>query len=348
MGQPPQESGADQSAGRRVWIRKGAIALSVPLTLLALGLLAAYSIPHAATEAKQRTLATAFALDFSLTLPALVYLLLVRTKRAPLLAVVPTFVIGSVIATLAIPRDFHGTLDALHLLLFPAELVLIAYIVLLARKAYSAPEGDEADFVTRFRAAALRALELRRPADVLTTEVSIFHYALRLRAPALPDGAFTIHREANYRTLLIGLSIAVVVETIGVHFLVARWSHLAAWILTGLSVYAIVWLLGDFQAMRCRPMRVTASHFLLRVGVRWEANIPLEKIAHVEKSRSIENKRDKATLIAQLCGATNVRVEFTEPIEVIGPYGFRKRISRAHLQIDDAESFVQSVRDASS
>jgi hypothetical protein len=334
---------------RHAWIRKAAIAMSVPLTLGALGLLAAYTIQQAATEAKQRTLASAFALDFSLTLPALVYLLLVRTKRAPLLAVVPTFVIGSIIATLAIPRDYDGTLDLLHMLLLPAELGLIAYIVFLARRAYGRETGEGADFVSRFRAAALRTVEVRRAADVLTTEVSIFHYATRLRAPALPDGAFTIHREANYRTLLIGLSIAVVAETVGVHFLVARWSHLAAWILTGLSVYAIVWLLGDFQAMRVRPMRVTKSHLLLRIGVRWEADIPLTNIANVEKTRTIENKRDRATLVAQLCGMTNVRLDFVEPAELTGPYGMRKRVTRAHLQVDDANAFcsrIQSAREA--
>ena len=75
--------------------------------------------------------------------------------------------------------------------------------------------------------------------------------------------------------------MALVAETIALHFLVARWSEVAAWVLTGVSVYGAVWLVGDYRACVARRIEVTEESLRLRLGLRWEAEIPYSAIAEI-------------------------------------------------------------------
>lgn len=49
------------------------------------------------------------------------------------------------------------------------------------------------------------------------------------------------------------LICASALELVAVHMLVGRWSNLTARILTGLTAYAMLWLLGDLQGIRIHP-----------------------------------------------------------------------------------------------
>jgi hypothetical protein len=48
------------------------------------------------------------------------------------------------------------------------------------------------------------------------------------------------------------VALILLVETTVPHLLLQRWSALAAWIFTGLSLYSLLWLTGDYYAIRSR------------------------------------------------------------------------------------------------
>lgn len=61
------------------------------------------------------------------------------------------------------------------------------------------------------------------------------------------DRAFTYHRKSLYPALFLVVLLLIIVETLALHLLIQRWSPGIAWLLTGLSLYSIFWIIGDFN-----------------------------------------------------------------------------------------------------
>jgi hypothetical protein len=188
-------------------------------------------------------------------------------------------------------------------------------------------------------------LASRIPADILTTEVSLLYYAFRRKRPSsASSGSYTMHRRVGYLAVVIGLMMVVFVEIVPVHLLVSQWSVPVAWLFTGLSIYGCVWLVGDYRAMATRTLRVTPSLLAMRVGVRWEADIPIDRIKSVEPLSKHAESPGTDTLDAGLLGESNLRLILHESIEVIGMYGIRKSVCEIRLTVDDAEGFCRELR----
>lgn len=319
---------------------------SLPLVVLATTAgLSLFALPRLEDGPETQIAAAALALDFTVTVPALVLFLLVRARRVPWIAIVPAFVVGYALAVATLPDGHRAVLAAMRPLLVPAELVLVGYLVILARRAVRSMPRGGGDLPTRFRAVARTVLGSRVPADILTTEVAILFYAFRWRrsSPA-PRGSFTVHREVGYLPILIGLLLVLLVETVGFHLLVGLWSETARWILTGLSLCAVVWLVGDYRAMTARPVRLTPTHLALRVGLRWEADIPIDQIAQVDPVRSRPHGPNRQALVVALLGQPNLRLRLTRPVEVIGLYGIQKTVGEIWLRVDGAARLRDELR----
>lgn len=334
----------------RKWIRTATRSdvarYSAPgLVLFAAALLAVFVAPRMAAGAEGLVFATALTLDLTIVAPGLVFALLVRSRRAPWIVIIPTFVVGYAVAFLTIPQPHRAILDLVRLLVIPVELTVIVYLVVLTRRTFARAPRGEGDFATRLRSVSRDVLASRIPADILTTEVSILFYAFRLR-PLPPRGAasYTVHQKVGYLPVVMGLTVALLAETTGVHFMVVAWSNLAAWLLTGLSLYGCVWLVGDYRAMSARPIELTATHLRLRVGVRWETDIPLENIEDVALVNPTTSQRPSRTLALSLLGQPNFCLRLKSPVEVIGMYGLRRCGREIWLTVDGADRLCQALR----
>lgn len=318
--------------------------LALPFAAFAALLVMATALLPRLAPDMQRAFAAGLALDFTILVPALVYLCLVRTKRVPLIGVVPAFVIGLVIATVTAGPHAPRIVDALHLAALPIELAVVAFILLTARRLARSARAGEGDFPTRFRAAARQALGARIPADILTTEIATLRYALGPPAPAPAGRGFTLHRRTAATTLMVGLTIAVAAETLALHIFVSRWSHAGAWVLTGLSVYALVWLLGDFRALRTRRVTIEGGNLRLRVGLRWEADIPLDRIERAERAtRQVGEPKRDGELVCAIAGATSVRIHLREPVTLLGAYAIRRQATSIVTHLDEPDAFLEAL-----
>jgi hypothetical protein len=135
----------------------------------------------------------------------------------------------------------------------------------------------------------------------------------------------------------------LLVETLPVHVLVAHFSPVAAWILSGASIYSLLWLIGDYQGLRLRPCRIDDDLLLVRLGLRWSVRVPLAAIAEVRAIRARPAGRDRGYLHATLIGDPTVLVELREPVRAIGPYGWRRLVHRIGLAPDDREGFLAAL-----
>lgn len=258
------------------------------------------------------------------------------------LTTAPFFLASIAVAWVVLPDGRRGALEAFEWLAIPVELLLLATIVVRARRARRAFRGAEApDLRERVRIAAAEVAP-GRVAEILAYEVAMLWHAFARRLPPVEPGAgevvLTSHRRAAYGTLVAAFLIIVAVETAAVHFLVQMWSPLAAWGLTALSVYAAIWLVGDWRAIRARPSVLGPDRLRLRLGLRWEVDVPRAAIEAVEPGLSGET--DLGLVLPASKGAT---LRLTEPVEVLGPYGIRRRARTIAVTLDEPRLLEEAL-----
>ena len=242
-------------------------------------MLAAFVIRTQAFASHPDVLAWAFTFDLTISLPLLWWFFAVRTGRASAVTLIPLFVIAR----------WRGRAD------HPDGATFVRRSASLHRRAARSrhhrarrpPRGAHSPDRRRRRSDRAHRAGVRGAfgngyaARAVAFEIAIIYYAFsgwRKRAPA----GFTVHQRSGWSTVIGVFIFLIAVESIGAHLVVQMWSVKAAWIVTTLDLYGILWLLGDFQALRLRPTRIENDTLVLNYGLRWRAEIPLSAIAAIE------------------------------------------------------------------
>ena len=291
--------------------------------------------------------ARAVTADLTLFVPVLFYLFLVRGRRLPLVSVVPVFLLSLAGAALVLPDAHEQALHVVGYLGIPAELLVLGFVGVKAVQTAGAVRRSGAEsgagaFYDRVRTAARDTLGPNVGSEVLATEIALAYYAAagwRHSAPTDP-GAFSAHRRSGYATVVGVLSVVMAVETVGLHLVVSRWSPTAAWALTLLSLYGLVWIGADYQAIRLRPIRLSPRSLDVRVGLRWSVTIPFEAVVGLYRVESRPPDRKEAGYVrAVLSGDARYYVTLREPVEARGAYGIRTQATKVGFTVDEPERF---------
>ncbi|MEQ9230899.1 MAG: hypothetical protein RIF46_09445, partial [Cyclobacteriaceae bacterium] len=139
--------------------------------------------------------------------------------------------------------------------------------------------------------------------------------------------------------------IIIVIETIALHFLLAQWTMTAAWILTGLSIYTAVQVLGFAKALERRPITITEKELLLRYGIMNESQISISDIESVVLS-STELEKDKLSKKLSPLGeleSHNIIINLKRENTLIGLYGIKKKFKTIGLHIDEPSDFKEKI-----
>lgn len=290
-------------------------------------------------------LAAAIVFDLAVALPAASWWMFVR-GRAPAARMAPVVALSLAGAWMVLPAEQRASAP---LLIIPLEVAAVGLVVrAIVRSLRSGEHGGDA--VDRISAAARAALPYRAAADAVAYEISLVYLALlswRAR-PAIPASAraFSAHRRSGYAGLVFAVCVASVLEGIGVHLLAAQWSPAAAWILTALSAYGAVWMVGDLQAVRLRPTLMSADGLHVRVGLRWDASVAWSEIESVEpRGRAPFPRRAPGHLRATPVGEPGFIVTFRHPTRVRGPYGITRTVTMLGIAADDPRGFAAAARE---
>lgn len=299
------------------------------------------ALPHSPAPG---VIAAAVAFDLVVGVPALFYLLCIR-GRAPLARMAPVVLLSLVGASLVLPSTYAGIPATIRTLAIAAEVVLVVVLVRRGFRAMRTADrpGDLADSV---RETVRSVVPLRRAADAAAYEAALFAYAAigwRMRV-AEDEGAFTIHRKIGYGGIAFALGLVSVVEMAVVHLLLHAWSPAVAWTLTALSAYGIVWLLGDTQAIRLRPMHADEDALRVRVGLRWSVDVPWDDVVAVTRPlRQSAADAGAGLLRATPIGEPRLVLDLAQPLTATGPYGFTRQVSRIGLTVDDEPRFLAAI-----
>ncbi|NJL29496.1 MAG: hypothetical protein HC897_17225, partial [Thermoanaerobaculia bacterium] len=208
------------------------------------------------------------------------------------------------------------------------------------RRSSAASRGDALDAI---RIASREVLGEHRFAEVLAFEIALLYYGLfswTSRRPADHLETFTCYRRSGYGSLLVAFACLVPLEVVPVHLLVASlWGPAAAWAVTGLGIWGLIWILGLFQALRLRPSRLSERGLELRVGLRWQLEVPFENMAKLERLPRSNKKAERESLDIAPLHQPVFRLELAEPAEVLGVYGQRRKARLIYFAVDEPERF---------
>jgi hypothetical protein len=280
--------------------------------------------------------------DLTITIPVLYWVFFVRSGRARPLTIAPVFLVGTVLASVVIPRGQQQFLHELGRFAVPiAEMLLIGALVrrvIKTAKLRSVPS----DPYERIVLAARTLAGDNRAAKIIASEVAMLYFAFlgwRRKPESVPGRAITFHERNGWSTIAACILVLIAAEGIGMHFLLGIWSTTAAWAWTALDVWAAIWIIGDAQALRLRRSFVTSDALHIRHGMRWNVIVPRELIASIDEIRDESTWKRKGVLKLAILDEPRWLVTLREPVIAHGLLGMRKEVRALALLPDQEDVF---------
>ncbi|QAS52463.1 hypothetical protein [Halobacillus litoralis] len=155
--------------------------------------------------------------------------------------------------------------------------------------------------------------------SLLAADAAAVRFALFPHLDKVPTGkeSFSYHKNSEYFGVFLMLVHAMLIEIIAVHVILMQYSHTAAWVATTLDFYALLFLVGDYQAIRKNPLILDESAVHIQKGLRFHMTIPLEEIKGIRPYTSAENLgvKEKEALSLTLGGLEPVSPTFIIDLE---------------------------------
>jgi len=299
---------------------------------------------------KASTISSYLILDLLLTIP-LVYFLIIRKTKIPNTTVVPMIFLGLILGYYILPVEQHFYLDLFKDFGAPIiELAVVAFVIWKVRsaiQAFKAKNQSGVDFYSVLQDTC-REIVPGRLSGFLVSEISVIYCGfVNWKQPVLSKNDFTYHKKSGSPSLFGALIFIVLVETISVHIILLQWSHVAAIILSILSIYTGVQLLGFGRSLSQRPITIDEDILVLRYGILNESSIKISEIESIELSRKplkYDDEVRKFSLLGDL-ESHNVIIRCNESQVMNGIYGITKTYSTLALHVDDKEGFKKMLED---
>ena len=126
--------------------------------------------------------------------------------------------------------------------------------------------------------------------------------------------------------------------------LAAKLSPFIAWIISGLSIYSLFFIIGDFNAIKARPILIQGNLIKLRIGIRWYLEIDKNQIDQIIFKPSFKETPEKR-LKMELFTQHNVLIHLKKPVLASTYYGIKKKTTCLSLFIDDLDGFRTLIQE---
>ncbi|MGC6479422.1 MAG: hypothetical protein ACON42_03485 [Flavobacteriaceae bacterium] len=333
---------------RTLNLQKNLIIFGIPVLIIGLMIILAKSSIYITNP---NTLSIGITFDLLLTVP-FIYFMLIRKTSIPKTTVIPFLIIGMFVCSSILPIENQYFLNLFKTWVFPiVELSIVSYILYKVTKAikrYKVNKSDEVDFFTTLKNTCYEIL----PKEVVipvVTEIAVFYYGfIYWKKRKLNKNEFSYHKDSGTISLLIAIIFIVAIETIVLHILLQKWNVIVAWIVTFLSIYSGIQLLGFLKSMSKRPILIKDDKLYLKYGIMNETTIDLKNIDSIEiSSKDIELNKEtrKLSFLGEL-ESHNIIIRLKEENELIGLYGIKRKYKNLALHIDKKNEFTNQINNA--
>ena len=303
------------------------------------------------TSRQPGILAIAIAADLTVGVPLLYYLLVVRKRLLPLFSIVPVFILTLVVVRFILPPSQQSYLEFGEFLIPAFELSLAIFVLFKLRhiiRDVRSARQERLYFIDALRAGLRKSLRSDFASALLATEVSMFYFVFAgwftgFRTSHQDASVYSYHRKSSFPFLLWPLVALVVVEAGLLHLVIGIWTQLGAWIFTSVNAYALLWMVGHFQAARLQPVIVDDKYIYLRTGLIWRGQTRLSKISDIRKPTPIDLKAP-GYVNASLIGDPHLIIVLKEADKLEGLFARKKKGDIIGITLDDPEAFLMDVR----
>lgn len=158
------------------------------------------------------------------------------------------------------------------------------------------------------------------------------------------------YRSARSGSLLAGLVLVIMVETVVLHlWLVARLPVLA-WVLTASSLGVLAWLVADYRAAGMGAVRLGRDVLELHIGRRFDVRLARTDVSSAVRPdwRDVPEAGTAAAagyLNLMKPAEPNVILTLSAPTAIRLPGGFTRSAQRLGLHLDEPAAFLAAVND---
>jgi hypothetical protein len=302
----------------------------------------------------------AILVDLMLVIPFLYWLFIVRKSKKSVGKVLFLPLLGAMLAWLFLPAHLRPMIWKIivpfETLLFVVEAVFIVYevrVLFEIVRRFRQISRQEQDFGEALRMTMEERLGLGKLASLMLHDVTMFYYLLfswKKKPVELRNETtayFTYHRNTSQVLMYAIFTKIILVEGVAVHLLMQQWSSTAAWIFTIADIWLLVLIWADCRASILNPINLQAGRLRLRVGLRIQADIPVEYIAAVtSSSQFLLNNQDRKEAVQPIFGTPNVKIELSRPLRIQGLLFLPRQCQTIYLALDEPEFFVKQINQA--
>jgi len=329
------------SIHRNIWFT-----LLTALLILGGGLFILHHVP----AGKKDIIATAFLGDIIITFPVAFYYLLIQPLKLKKRSIFLVISCCLAVAYLILPAHQQSYIAQVKRLTMFAELGLLIYAVSKIKRINAVYKQLKA--IAPYNPYLLRKSMVEVLGDsmaikLMASEVSMLKFGLmpfgKKEAMAPAATGYSIHKETGYIAMFSIVLFACFAELVGFHLLIAHYSKIAAMIISALTVYGIVIIVGDLAAIIKKPVLVMPDRLILRTGIRWVADIDRSNILSVEKLR-IGFEPDKDTFSGGILkSSTNICFTFAQSVSVERVYSKTVSVTKIVMTVDDADKLIAQL-----
>jgi hypothetical protein len=155
------------------------------------------------------------------------------------------------------------------------------------------------------------------------------------------------YRSARSGGLLLGLGIALLVETVALHLWLVERHPAIAWTLTIASIATLLWLAADYRATSRGAVRLSDDALDLRVGYRFAARIARRDVASVARAgwRDVPapgTPMAEGYINLMKPSTPNILLTLVTPTQLRLPGGVRRSVQRIGLHLDEPQCFLNA------
>ena len=178
---------------------------------------------------------------------------------------------------------------------------------------------------------------------LLAIEFRVWYYALlhraRNRIVLEGDQHFSTHNKDANQADQLAFIFLTVLELPVLHLVLHSYGWVTlAWLLSGLTVYGLLFLIAEYRATALRPISLTADELIIRRGIWGLRRLPLASIANVTTHRGFM-ARSPHTEIYDANREPNIVLALQPATVVTGRFGGEKVLHCIALGVDHPESF---------
>ncbi len=311
------------------------------------------------------------AVDLGVILPLLLYFFGFR-KRVSWILLCGFIFCGVLLANWMIPSHADAHLNYFNTMVIVLEVGVIAFELVLfisifkrfpiLIKNYQMEKTIHHHFLLSFSRAIQQTFTFQNKRlnkfsfllRLVATDLAAIYYCLfswrkKRQANGEHVNSFTFHKDGGYLGVFYMLVHAMVIEIIAVHMMVAQYSHLAAWIVTIFDLYALLFIISDYQAIRLSPVILSEKGIHFQKGIRQYGFIEWNAVKAISENKKSpeEAKQDRASVELALHGLEREPLPFVmemnRPMEINQVFGFKKSVERLYIKVDEPYAFRDKV-----